>query len=123
MGLILLLLFISEFVGNFPSLSSPFNANSPAWLILLGALVLYGAVIYSQIYRYRRVSTPVQRQQTKWIILGVVAGIVVAIGILAIGPFISSSAASNNLGTAIFFITVWPIAFLLIPLSIGFSIL
>ena len=33
------------------------------------------------------------------------------------------SVASNNLGSAIFFLTVWPIALLLIPLSIGFSIL
>ena len=123
MGPFLLLAILEQFLSTFPSVASPFNANWPAWLNWLIPLVVYGAVIYSQIYRYRRVSTPVQRQQTKWIILGVAAGVVVAIGILAIGSFIPPSAASNNLGTMIFFITVWPIAFLLIPLSIGFSIL
>src|SRR5205807_94933 len=107
----------------FPSVASPFNANWPAWLNWLVPLVVYGAVIYSQIYRYRRVSTPVQRQQTKWIILGVSVGFVVAIGILAIGSFIPQITASNNLGVVLFFIIVWPVALLLIPLSIGFSIL
>src|SRR2546421_6516917 len=123
MGPFLLLAILEQFLSTFPSVASPFNANWPAWLNWLVPLVVYGAVIYSQIYRYRRVSTPVQRQQTKWIILGVAAGVVVAIGILAIGSFILPSAASNNLGAVIFFIIIWPVAFLLIPLSIGFSIL
>ena len=122
-GLFLLLAILAQFLNSFPSVASPFNANWPAWLNWLAPLVVYGAVIYSQIYRYRRVSTPVQRQQTKWIILGVSAGVVVAIGILAIGSFIPPAAASNNLGVVLFFIIVWPVAFLLIPLSIGFSIL
>ena len=123
MGPFLLLAILEQFLSTFPSVASPFNANWPAWLNWLIPLVVYGAVIYSQIYRYRRVSTPVQRQQTKWIILGVSAGVVVAIGILAIGSFIPPAAASNNLGVVLFFLIVWPVAFLLIPLSIGFSIL
>ena len=123
MGLFLLLVILEQFLSSFPSVASPFYANWPAWLNWLVPLVVYGAIISSQIYRYRRVSTPVQRQQTKWIILGVAAAIGVAIGVLAIGAFIPSSGASNNLGAAILFITIWPIALLLIPLSIGFSIL
>ena len=38
------------------------------------------AGLYSQIYRYRRVSLPVQRQQTKWIVLGLTAA--VALGLV-----------------------------------------
>src|SRR6266513_771128 len=98
MRLILLLLFIKAFFNDFTSPSSPFDANWPGWLKLLLTLVIYGTIICSQSYRYRRVSTPVQRQQTKWVILGVTAGVVVAIGILAIGSFIPPAAASNNLG-------------------------
>ena len=85
-------------------------------------LVVFGAIIFSQIYRYRRVSTPVQRQQTKWIVLGVTAALVVVIGILVIQAFVPYSVAPN-LGGDILFLTIWPIALLLIPLSIGFSIL
>jgi hypothetical protein len=36
-------------------------------LLVLGLLLCLGA---GQIYRYRRVSTPIQRQQTKWVIYG-----------------------------------------------------
>jgi hypothetical protein len=39
-------------------------------LVLLWGLILAGLV--SQVYRYRRVSSPIERQQTKWFILGIV---------------------------------------------------
>jgi hypothetical protein len=116
MGLILLLDISYTFLNIFPSITAPFNAHWPAWLNWLVILVVFGAIIYSQIYRYRRVSTPVQRQQTKWVVLGVMAAIGVAIGILALSSLFPSSAV-------ILFITIWPVAFLLIPFSIGFSIL
>ena len=64
MGLILLLVIIWEFLSLFHSVGSPFFANWPAWLGWVVPLVVYGAIIFSQIYRFRRVSTPVQRQQT-----------------------------------------------------------
>jgi hypothetical protein len=37
---------------------------------VLGGVVLG---VYAQIFRYRRVSTPVQRQQTKWVVFGLAA--------------------------------------------------
>ena len=86
------------------------------------ALVLYGAIVYSQIYRYRRVSTPVQRQQTKWVVLGVAMAIVVIVVILAITSLVPSSSVSPFLEFLVYAI-VWPAALLLIPLSITFSIL
>ena len=36
----------------------------------------YATGIFAQIYRYRRVSGPVQRQQTKWFVFGITAGFV-----------------------------------------------
>jgi hypothetical protein len=121
MGLILLLFIINTFLSFFPSPTSTFETNLPLWLNPLVFLVTLGAAIYSQIYRYRRVSTPVQRQQTKWVVLGVTAAIGVVIGLLVISLLIPS--IDNN----IIFNEVWyiivPIVTLLIPLSIGFSIL
>ena len=95
MWLILLLFLIQTFLSYFPSLSSPFTANWPAWLGLPFILVTYGGIIYSQIYRYRRVSTPAQRQQTKWVILGVAVAFAGIIGVLVITYFISSSSSSQ----------------------------
>jgi len=122
MGLILLLIIIFTFISSFSSIASPFNANWPGWLNLLAYLFVFVAIISSQIYNYRRVSTPVQRQQTKWIVLGVTVALVVVIGVLAIGALIPPSVAPN-LGGTILYLTIWPIALILIPLSIGFSIL
>ncbi len=121
MGLILLLGILDAFFNNFPSPASSFNANWPGWLYLLVSLVFYGGLIVSQIYRYRRVSTPIQRQQTKWIVLGATVVVVVFIGLLVMAvliPSINNSFLFNEVWTIVF-----PVALLLIPLSIGFSIL
>src|SRR6266487_3444332 len=120
MGLILLLNIIYAFCGNFPSPISPFNANWPGWLTLPIYLVLYGPIIFSQIYRYRRVSTPTQRQQTKWVVFGVTVFVGVFIGLLLISsiPSLYNSLLLNEVWTL-----TLPIASLAIPLSIGFSIL
>jgi hypothetical protein len=38
--------------------------------IALTLIAYAGIAVYGQIYRYRRVSSPLQRQQTKWVMLG-----------------------------------------------------
>ena len=46
---------------------------------MLNALVsvgVFGAIVLLQVYRYRLVSNFVQRQQTKWVVLGIVAAAV-----------------------------------------------
>lgn len=58
-------------------------AHLPGWASLLGLLDFVGSVLllaFGQIYRYRRISTPVQRQQTKWILFGFTLQIVVLLG-------------------------------------------
>jgi hypothetical protein len=40
-------------------------------------LVVYGCIIGGQIYRYRRLSTPILRQQTKWVVSGIILTLVV----------------------------------------------
>ncbi|HLX39116.1 MAG TPA: hypothetical protein VKR42_01220, partial [Ktedonobacteraceae bacterium] len=126
MGLILLLFSISAFFNFFPSPTAPFNENWPAmaWLFSgLTFLIPLAAIIGSQIYRYRRVSAPFQRQQTKWIVLGISVSAGLVIVFLVIGYFAPSGVNANDLGGQIFGNIVFPIAVLLIPLSIGFSIL
>ncbi len=44
------------------------SANFTVQAVLFSIFVLIG--IYAQVYRYRRVSTPDERQQTKWVVLG-----------------------------------------------------
>jgi hypothetical protein len=98
-------------------------------LNLLVNLVLVFATLFSQIYRYRRISTPVQRQQTKWIVLGVTVAVGYVIGLSVIFLLISSLQNQNPnslggvIGSIVFTDILFSVAFLLIPLSIGFSIL
>ena len=122
MGLILLLVIIDAFLNNFPSPKSTFETNWPAWLKLLDTLVLAGVIVYSQIYRYRRVFTPLQRQQTKWVVLGVTAAVGILIGTIAIPSFFFLSNI-NQIVIGVIINYIFYCAFLLIPLSIGFSIL
>ena len=47
-----------------------------AWpfpLVFLVLLIWYGSATFAQIYRYIRVASPLQRQQTKWVVFGLAA--------------------------------------------------
>jgi hypothetical protein len=65
-------------------------------LLLLWELVSIGTVLgllAGQIYRYRRVSTPVQQQQTKWAVFGLVLSLIVLL--LFVLPFLWTPAAKR----------------------------
>jgi hypothetical protein len=127
MVLILLLVIINAFLNYFPSSTSSFETNWPVWEYGLITLVVYGTIIYSQIYRYKRVSTPVERQQTKWIVLGVTLAVGIYLGLIAFAAIAQLIPNLDRVLNENVFNEVWslllPIALLLIPLSIGFSIL
>jgi len=82
-----------------------------------------GVGIFSQIYRYIRVSNRVQRQQTKWIVFGVTAAVGIFIGLLVISSLRSPSNDNYNFWGEVIGDILFSGAVLLIPLSIGFSIL
>lgn len=44
--------------------------------LVLGYPFFYGAILVFQVYRYRRASTPLERQQTKWVAVSFVATLV-----------------------------------------------
>lgn len=43
-----------------------------AWFTFAMILMLVGAGVYSQVYRYRRVASSIERQKTKWVVFGLV---------------------------------------------------
>lgn len=98
------------------SLAEPPDAL--AVVLMVGLL----AGIAAQIYRYRRVSTVVQRQQTKWVVFGLAVAIMIQVaGILAEPLFVSSGLSALIYEVAD--TTVITLAYFLIPLSIGIAIL
>ena len=97
----------------------------PDWAILLATdRCLVGAIIFSQIYRYRRVSTRVERQQTKWVVSGI---IIVLIGVFVVLPifdnFFPTLNQPNVPSSQIFGLLEYPLLLLTLPLSIGIAIL
>ncbi len=118
----LAILWIVEEAPRYFFPDSPFSRAT--WPLLLAGLVFMGFVgtgLFAQVYRYRRVSGPTQRQQTKWVVFGVTAALGGFFGLGLLFGIIPS--LERNLltwlavGTAIF------LSLLLIPLSIGLAIL
>jgi signal transduction histidine kinase len=102
----------------FPDL--PLNSDHwPAPLALMVYLALFGALVAAQVYRYRRVSSQLQRQQTKWLIFSfaLAIAILLTLGFLDRVFTYSGLVAELVSNTAIF------ISFALIPISICVAIL
>jgi hypothetical protein len=122
--------FVVFLVGQVPSTFFPdalFTLNTHASLV--GFLMLVGEVAILavvQLYRYRRVSSPLERQQTKWVVFGMAIPISVFVSgtVLALifptlnepnspyGSLYQLAFAAVNTCTPLFF-----------PLSFGFAML
>jgi hypothetical protein len=99
----------------------------PDWPLVISAplfLCLIGSLVVAQIYRYRRVSGPVERQQTKWVVFGFSAMTAAFVVVLLISrvfaltqPGIPQFLIYESIITALYLFA------LLIPLSIGVAIL
>src|SRR5215210_225431 len=96
-----------------------FVPRSP-WNLLDGPLFfgLIGGAVLAQAYRYWRVSTPVHRQQTKWVVFVTAVAGAGLVGTSTLGTAVPAIEQSGPLGQMIG--TTLSEAFvLLIPLSIG----
>ena len=81
-----------------------------------------GSLVIAQVYRYGRVSSPVERQQTKWVVFGVAVAIVgfgLILTLVSLAPSIEPSGPLGEMAgeTYVYGFIV------LIPLSIGVAIL
>jgi signal transduction histidine kinase len=93
-----------------------------------GALLLisgFGGGMGAQIYRYRRVSGSVQRQQTKWVVFGAAAAAVAFMVLVLPRPLLPALIPFRPLALLTVMITegLATCATLLIPLTIGIAIL
>jgi hypothetical protein len=64
------------------------NANNwPEWLNNAIPLLFFVAVVFSHMYRYQRILTPTERQQTKWVLFGIVALLVGGFALSTVIPW------------------------------------
>ncbi len=107
-----ILIVISSFVATWPNLE--------VIIFLQGAVV----GLLSQIYRYFRVSKPVQRQQTKWVLIGLLGPLLVILVWLVLGqPALNYLPGIQFVASNISIPIVLSLLALLLPLTLAFSIL
>ncbi len=102
--------------------SLPFNLNFGSFTLLMA---WWASGLYAQIYRYRRVSNPIERQQTKWILFGVALAVVVyglygpiQYWLVIMNPSSMAAVVFQLVGVPLFLLCD-----LIIPLAFTFSIL
>ncbi len=97
------------------------------WYLWAEAVVWSAALgtgVYAQAYRYRRVSNAIQRQQIKWVVLGITAALSVFVGVnLALSAFAPAPTSPRTVATVLIGYLFVYAAMLLIPFSIGVAIL
>jgi signal transduction histidine kinase len=94
---------------------------------LLRFLVLWGSfliiVSVAQIYRYRQVSSPVERQQTKWVVYGLAWEIVIGAGIISLPYLFPSLTQAGSLYDLVTYLAVTSGSTLFLALCFGIAIL
>ncbi|HEX9038168.1 MAG TPA: hypothetical protein VF808_14380 [Ktedonobacterales bacterium] len=105
------------FALSFPN--APLVRTPPDFAI---SVCLTAGLVAAQVYRYRRVSTPAQRQQTKWVVLGVALGaggyLAAFLVFVVMGTVFSLSQLVDHVGFA-----AGNLLSLLIPLGLGVAVL
>ncbi len=104
----------------FPALATlQISAVSLGFLVGIGSLAI---LVVIQLYRYRRVSSPLERQQTKWVVFGFAVPItVMVIGIVPYLIFPVLAVPGSLYVPA--YVAISTCLLLLIPLSFGFAML
>jgi tRNA A-37 threonylcarbamoyl transferase component Bud32 len=117
-------LIVSVFWISFPL--NIFNRGGAATLrYLLALLAVLSTGIYAQVYRYRTTHNPVKRQQLKWIVFGVVIGILTGIGVNLFLTFfeLMHPSAGTFLIVDMVTQTLSVVAQFTVPMAVVFSIL
>src|SRR5919112_2355060 len=113
--------FIVNDVPNvlFPELYSRLPPlETVSYLVFLGGVV---SMVWSQIYRFRRVSSPAQRQQSKWVVFGLTLGIA---GTFPSQLPVDLSLVDGDTPLTLLLLKVgFTLSLLLVPLSIGVAVL
>ena len=98
---------------DYANLSRPIRSLVP--------LAVLGLLVFAQIYRYHHVSTPVERQQTKWVVFGATISLIGFAPAFLLPSFLPADRLA--LLSFVFAITSVYLFLLLIPISITFAIL
>ena len=111
--------------GLFPAV--PFNLARPFDVPLVWFLTLMGwwfSALFVQAYRYRNAASPVQRQQTKWVIICLAGGILAYAVVYLVGAILAAlpQRVIANLLYDLFGVPIFLLLLLPIPTAISLSV-
>jgi len=98
------------------------------WPVALAGLVFGGLLavgVYAQVYRYRFVSGPARRYQTKWVVFGLTLAFIGLVGGI-LPASVLQQANQPDSTKLVYDLIILPISYfciLCLPLSVGFSVL
>ena len=104
-------------------LETPYAVDNwplPLFLLFLLTLLLTG--VYAQVHRYRTVSGPVERQQTKWVVTGVVGAMLGFLSVVLVGEVLFSAADTGTSGELVG-MSLITAALLLVPVSLAIAVM
>ena len=104
----------------FPALAAlHISAVSIGFLVSIGMCAI---LVVAQLYRYRRVSSPLERQQTKWVVFGF--ALLITFWVIGIVPYLifPGVASPDSLYLSVYS-AIEGIVILFFPLSFGFAML
>ncbi len=103
-----------------------FSMVQGAWAILLttAAAIEYGGILYAQVWRYRHHYNPLQKQQVKWFLYGLVITALMLIAVTPITPFFADpTIPPTQLVWAELLYMLFGLGFVALPIAVGFAIL
>jgi len=110
---------VSIFFIIFPRSSSAF-LDAISGILYISVLL---SLVIAQVFRYRRVSTPAQRQQTKWVVYSLAVLILLALGLFVIPQLIFPALRQPGSLFASLSTIVGDSLLVLLPISFGMAIL
>jgi hypothetical protein len=121
---------VPAWIGWIPSAWAVWGVVSLHWfgtdryfpLYYLVWLAVLLSVLGAQIYRYHRISTPTERQQTKWVIWGLSTAMVIALAVV-LPHLLLPALVSQSVVYQLLSVPADPLAIFLASLSIGLAIL
>ena len=119
------LLAMTLVATTLPSMGLAFNNDQYAVALSAPFLIWFVGAGYSAIYRYRRVSNPVQRQQTKWVVAGLLGTFFLFIPFTIVSILFPPDTQSPARLAFMFlvFLPTYIVSYLCIPVGISFAIL
>jgi len=114
---------IHELFGDTLFINASFNPFLYfPWIDAILFISLLVSLVVVQVYRYRRVSNMIQRQQTKWVVFGMAVAVLGFAATLFVGtlPVVTDTLSGPVLNMIAN--TVLEFFLLLIPISVGFAI-